>query len=261
MVDVLLLGEWSVSWFIGLVLLMVLYIITVKYFSQKTNYKQLLLFFLCLTLTYLIFGSPVASVVHLSFSLHMIQMSIIYFLIPPLFLLSAPQCIIWQVRKISEFKKGSKYLPSPTVALILFAVLFLFYHLPFTLKLLSYYPLAHNVYFVCLFFLALFMWWPVTVSDSGWRMSKIRKKRYVFLSGLLIMPACMLFIITGLTNGMNNPFLDEMSGSLCLPASADSFALLPPPFNTKYDQIAAGVFMMGLHKFGLMLTVKLATIL
>lgn len=33
--------------------------------------------------------------------------------------------------------------------------------------------------------------------------------------------------------------------------------LLPAPFHTKYDQVAAGLFMMGLHKIALTVGCKL----
>lgn len=254
----LLLGEWNLSLLMGVILLAGLYITMVIYVRSEINYKQTLLFFLCLTLIYFVFGTPITAIVHLSFSLHMIQMSIIYFLIPPLFLLSIPQSLILQVRKTPGLRKESKYLLSPTVALCIFALLFLLYHLPFTLKVLSYYPFVHTLYSICLFFLAMFMWWPVATHHANRRISKLQRKRFVFLSGLLLMPACLIFIINGLMSGMSNPFLDEITASLCVPPSTDNAELLPPPFNTKYDQIAAGLFMMGTHKFGLVLTTKLA---
>src|SRR5699024_5776324 len=146
------------------------------------------------------------------------------------------------------------FIFSPVISLFIFAVLFLLYHLPFVLKILSQYPVGHTIYEISLFILAFHMWWPVAVPCIKHRFTSSKLNRYVFLSGLILMPACLLFIVNAFMDGMNNPFLTELTAELCLPASSDSIGLLPFPFNTKYDQIMAGVFMMALHKFGLILT-------
>ncbi|MFB4165012.1 cytochrome c oxidase assembly protein [Alteribacillus sp. JSM 102045] len=178
-------------------------------------------------------GSPLAAINHFSFSLHMIQMSILYFIIPPILLLGIPDYLYKQVWKISIMKTVSKLFP-PMISLSVFAVLFLMYHIPITLEILSQYPLIRDGYTLLLFALSLSMWWPITAPDRNQRFCKGRKKRFSFLSGLILMPACLLFIFNALMDGMNNPFLTQAISHLCLPASS-SF-LLPPLFNTKLDQ-------------------------
>src|SRR5699024_10656873 len=101
------------------------------------------------------------------------------------------------------------------------------------------------------------MWWPVAAPGVKHRFTYSKQKRYVFLSGLILMPACLLFIVNAFMDGMNNPFLTELTTLLSLPATSDSIDFLPFHFNTKYDQIMVGVFMMALHNFGLMLTMIL----
>jgi len=259
--DVLLAGRvWNIPWFIGLICVAVLYIFSIRRYTKvKLKHGQPLLFFFCLSLIYITMGSPLAAISHFSFSLHMIQMSILYFIIPPIFLLGIPEPLFQQLGKIPIIKKARTFIFSPVISLSIFAVLFLLYHLPFVLNILSQYPFAHTIYDISLFILAFHMWWPVAAPGVKHRFTNRKRKRYVFLSGLILMPACLLFIVNAFMDSMNNPFLTEMTAELCLPASSDSIDLLPFPFNTKYDQIMAGVFMMALHKFGLMLTMKLGT--
>lgn len=259
--EVLLEGqlEWSIPWLLGLVCIAVLYIFLVKHFTNiKMNYKQPILLFFCLSLTYLSMGSPVAGISHYSFSLHMIQMSIIYFIIPPLFLLSIPKELFQHLDKYQPLKVKNLLL-SPMVALYTFATFFLMYHLPFVLNILSQSPFMHKSYSILLFILAIRMWWPIATPDLKQDFSKKQRKRYAFLSGIILMPACLIFIANAFMDGMNNPFVAEITATLCIPSSSHSIEILPFPFNTKYDQIAAGLFMMGMHKLGLILTVKLGT--
>ncbi|WP_369293410.1 cytochrome c oxidase assembly protein, partial [Alkalihalophilus pseudofirmus] len=53
-------------------------------------HRQPFLFFSSLILFYLTTGSPFAALSHLTFSSHMVQMSILFFIFPPLFLLGIP---------------------------------------------------------------------------------------------------------------------------------------------------------------------------
>src|SRR5699024_12305552 len=90
---------------------------------------------------------------HFSFSLHMIQMSILYFIIPPIFLLGIPEPLFQQLGKIPIIKKVRTFIFSPVISLSIFAGLFLLYHLPFVLIILFHSLFAHTVYVISLFFL------------------------------------------------------------------------------------------------------------
>lgn len=231
------------------------YVWIVKYFTNiKLSGKQPLFFFLGLGLLYITTGSPLSAISHLSFSLHMIQMSILFFIIPPILLLGIPSLLIQQIREISVMKKISKLFLPPMMALIAFAILFLVYHFPIVLKVFSQNPFIHNGYIILLFILSYSMWWPIAALDPKQQFMKGGKKRYAFLSGLILMPACFLFILNALTGGMNNPFLTEISANLCMPSQSSFFAFLPSSFNTKFDQLMAGILMVGIHKLGLILT-------
>lgn len=247
---------WSSKWFIFIVFLAISYVYLLKRFTQWRIYKkQVTLFFLSLLLLYITVGSPLTNISHLSFSLHMIQMSVLYFIIPPLFLLGIPDEMFETIKKFSTIKIPlSPKLPK--FMLYTFALLFLIYHLPAILNILSEHTSLQTEYLSLLSFLSFGMWWPIVAPSPKQRLNKTEMKRYAKLSGLILMPACMLFIVTAFIDSGNNPFLNQITAHLCIPASS-SFQLLPPPFNTKLDQVMAGIFMLGLHKFGLILTFKL----
>ncbi|PEQ89844.1 hypothetical protein CN481_17700 [Bacillus sp. AFS006103] len=250
---------WNVPLLAFLICIAFLYIVLVLSFTKiKLNQKQPLLFFLSLGIMYLALGSPFETISHLSFSLHMLQLSIFYFIIPPLFLLGIPDSFLRHIQNLAPFVRVSKFFLPPIAALYAFGVLFLMYHFPVVITNISQNTLVHNGYLVVLLLLSVRMWGPIASPDLNSDGSKKQNKRYLFLSGLVLMPACLLFILTALIGGMNNPLLSELTANLCIsPSQLDSLNLLPTPFNTRLDQMFAGILMLVMHKFGLILTVRL----
>lgn len=249
---------WNIPLLAVLICIAVLYGYLLRCVTTLQIYhKQPILLLLGLFFLYLIIGSPLSTISHLSFSFHMIQMSILFFIIPPVILLGIPVPMFQRIWGMSIIKKTSKLFLTPMVALITFSILFLIYHLPILLKILSQSPIFHNGYILLLFLLSFSMWWPIAAPDPKQRFSGEMKKRYAFLSGLIIMPACLLFIITAMMNEMNNPFLSQMSVALCLPSDFPSLNLLPSIFNSRIDQLMAGILMLGMHKLALMMTYRL----
>jgi len=225
--------EWNFTLLFILAIIAILYALLLKYFTNvKIYHLRPILFFISLSLFFLMIGSPLSVISHLSFSFHMIQMSILYFIVPPLFLLGIPERLIrWNFIFFASF------------ALVSFAVLFFLYHMPFVLQTLYQFSLLHKGYTALLFILAVFMWWPIVMR---------RNKRFALISGLLLTPACLLFIVNGIMGGISNPFLQGLALNLCLPEHIDVGNLLPISINPRIDQVAGGTVMMGLHKFGLM---------
>ncbi|MDR7237763.1 cytochrome c oxidase assembly protein [Neobacillus drentensis] len=250
---------WNVPLLAFLICIALLYVVLVLSFTKiKLNQKQPLLFFLSLGIMYLAFGSPFEKISHLSFSLHMLQLSILYFIIPPLFLLGIPDSFLHYIQNLTLFVRVSKFFLAPIAALYAFGVLFLMYHFPVVLSTISQNTVVHNGYLFVLLLLSVRMWGPIAAPDLNNNGSTRQNKRYLFLSGLALMPACLLFILTALVGGMNNPLLTELTANLCIsPSQLDSLNLLPAPFNTRLDQMFAGILMLGMHKFGLILTVRL----
>lgn len=253
---------WNMPLLACLICLTAIYVyVTASYTNIKFYQKQPLLYFLSLGIMYLTFGSPFETISHLSFSLHMLQMSILYFIISPLFVLGIPDALIQSLREHSLTKRVSKYVLPSKAALYTFGAMFLMYHFPIVLTSLAQTSIVHNGYLFVLLLLSFRMWQPITVPDPKKEHSHEQNKRYLFLSGLVIMPACLLFIITAFIGGMNNPLLSELTANLCISPSQlsqlSSLDILPSTFNTRLDQMFAGILMLGMHKFGVVLTVRL----
>ncbi|WP_313800384.1 cytochrome c oxidase assembly protein [Cytobacillus sp.] len=246
---------WNMPLLVIFIGIAIIYSFLVHHLTEiKISHKQPLFFFLSIGLIYVTIGSPLTTISHLSFSLHMIQMSILYFVIPPMLVLAIPGNIFNRIKKFTIIDKLSKWTLSPRVALIVFSILFFMYHLPFLLKIFSLDSYIHNGYMLLLFLLSLRMWWPFVSPDPKKRFSGTRKKQYAVLSSVLLLPACLFFIFSALINGINNPFLTQITAHLCIPSQSNSFNILPPPFNTKYDQVMAGFIMLGLHKMALLVS-------
>src|SRR5690625_1782497 len=229
-----LLLEEHLTWNFPLLIILVCIISIYGYLYRQSGRRnffslQTSLFLIGLTLLYGMIGSPLTAISHLSFSFHMIQMGILYFIIPPLLLLGIPE---WMFMHITKHLPLRKYrfiqFISPKIALYTFSVLFLMYHLPITLQFLSKYAALQTSYTSILFILSFYMWWPIVAPNTKQPLHADHKKRYAFISGLLITPACILFILTALLDGANNPFIEQLTVHLCIPAESSTFNILPP---------------------------------
>lgn len=248
---------WSTSLFAGITVIAAIYSwLVYRLTEQKIYHKQPLLFFFSLSLLYITLGSPITALSHLSFSLHMVQMSILFFVIPPILILGIPNRLLHRIIHIRGVNLILKGLRQSRIALFIFAILFLLYHIPVILNILSQHAYFHNGYLFLLLTLSFSLWWPLVSPLPEHRFHSNKRKKYVFLSGMLLMPACLLFIFSAFIDGINNPFMTQLMVHLCIPSEAISFNILPPPFNTKYDQASAGILMLGIHKLSLIATGK-----
>ena len=222
---------------------------------KRQFYTQSAYFLLGMGLLYFLYGSPILAISNLSFSFHMIHMSIFLFIVPPLLLLGIPFLLYHPIVNTPLVKKIGKLFP-PIYSLYGFAFLLFIYHFPPIIGSISQYPFIQNGYMIGLFLLSLRSWWPIISPDGVARLSKKNMKKYAFKSVLLVTPACLFFIVSAWLEGASNPLLAELSEHVCLPPES-STSILPAPFHTKYDQVAAGLFMMGLHKIALTVGCKL----
>ncbi|RKD25884.1 hypothetical protein BEP19_02845 [Ammoniphilus oxalaticus] len=256
MIQSLLIGQlvWNLPLLFGLIGIAAFYgLLVLRFTDGSLLSKQPLFFLLSLGLLYITIGSPLTKISHLSFSLHMIQMSIFYFVIPPLFLLGIPNALFQFRPKIRFIHPSINKMSTARNSLVIFSILLFIYHFPIVLTFILQHPLFHKSYTTLLFCLAVGMWWPIVTPDPAQRLCPDRRKRYAFLSGMLLMPACSLFIFSAFLDGTSNPLLAQLTAHLCGP-DGTLMGILPSPFNTKTDQIAAGFFMLGIHKCALLAT-------
>lgn len=249
----MLLGEpftWSMPLLAGLLAVSFMYVFLLR---SPTSPIKPILFFTGLLMVYFLIGSPLTLMTKLSFSFHMIQMGILYFIVPPLLLLGIPQSVLKQVRTTFKHIVRVRIPFSSTHALYLFSILLLIYHVPFIFIIFTQHAFAQTAYEVVLFSLAVWMWWPIASPNPSERLKDASLKKYVFKSGLLITPACLYFIFTAFIDASHSPFLTQLTAHICIPEASS----ISSPFHTKSDQFFAGVSMFGLHKVGLIVTSKL----
>lgn len=231
------------AWFLCILFVYVIF------YKKSTSSIQPILFFSSLVLLFLLIGSPYVSILELSFSLHMIQMGILYFIIPPLFIAGIPPYMYqWRLKRLKL-----QNLLSFTFILSIFAILLFMYHIPFIMNVLLLHPPMLLTYKTMLFILACGIWWPMITSKPKNRREKRGLTRYTFLCTLLITPSCLFFIATAFIDSNSHAFFTQFSAHLCIPTS-NMNSLLPSFFQSKTDQWLAGVCMFILHSCGVYLT-------
>ena len=127
--------------------LTILIIFTIGYFWFVTKYRerrsegfvltkrQVFYFLLAMFLLYVVKGSPIDLMSHIMFSAHMTQMAILYLVIPPLFIISIPDGL-WREMVAGRSRQVIfSFFTKPLIALLVFNILFSFYHLPLVFDL------------------------------------------------------------------------------------------------------------------------------
>ncbi|MDN4608441.1 cytochrome c oxidase assembly protein [Sporosarcina highlanderae] len=259
--DILLLNQLTWNWplLIAVTCISSVYLHFVHRFAKaEITRLQPISFFTGFGLLVLVIGSPFATISHLSFSLHMMQMSILYFIIPPLILLGIPEQLVGTLPRLKRPRWFNIPRIPPNMSLYTFAGLFFLYHTPIILSTLVSIPALKYSYLLILFTLSFGMWHPIASPVPLLRRCTCKLKRYAFISGVAITPACLLFIGTAILGFTSNPLLLQLVAHLCGPSFTEAFPIeLPWPFNTRYDQILSGFLMMGIHKFSLVMALRL----
>ncbi len=117
---------------------------------------------------------------HELFSVHMLQQSILYLIVPPLMIRGIPDWMWRHWLQSFPFKKWSVWGRRPVVALLLFNGLFSVYHLPRVFDFLMGDELYQLLSHVVLFLAAGLMWWPVlTPLEEEMVLQPLRKLAYL----------------------------------------------------------------------------------
>lgn len=217
-------------------LIVVLAVISVIYLALGRKYyywfpegkpvetRRIVYFHLGLLGIYLGFGGPLYVLGHIMLSMHMLSMAIVFLVTPPLLLIGIPAWFFRFFAHFSVIRGVFRVIGYPLIGLILFNALFSFYHLPFTFDFLMTNEGMHNVYQIGMLLAAMLMWWHIIPRlVTRFDMSELKRIGYMFASGVLFTPACVLIIFAGdaIYATYTDPAVWAVAMAYCLPPGAD----------------------------------------
>ncbi len=260
---------WSPIFLILLLVILACYfLVTTKYRtlfqkSEELTRKQWISFASAIILLYVVKGSPIDLLGHIMFYVHMIQMTILYLVIPILFIYGIPTWVWRSVLSKPIIKPLFGFFTKPLIALILFNGVFSFYHVPNIFDIVKTDMWLHAIYTSVLFLLAICMWWPlVNELEEYETLNGLKKVGYIFADGILLTPACALIIFadTPMYSTFSDPNAWASALELCVPSTTLASLNLSGPemFNSMSlleDQQTGGVLMKVIQEvvYGLIL--------
>jgi putative membrane protein len=219
--------------------------------SEPLKRSEAILFVIGIVLLYLTKGGPLDLMGHLMFYAHMIQMAVLYLVIPPILIVGIPAWIWRKVLLLPVIKPIFQFFTNPLIALIIFNGMFSFYHIPMIFDSIKMDMWLHASYTAILFLFAVFMWWPLINRLPEYQsLNGLKKVGYIFADGILLTPACALIIFadTPMYATFSDPSAWMEALKLCVPgATLEGLNLSGPEvFNSMsliHDQQLGGVIM------------------
>lgn len=250
-------ANWSPAYFVSLMLILAFYYLLVfKYYprfkeGQKASAKQTTFFTVGIILLYVIKGSPLDLLGHITFYAHMVQMATLYLVIPPLLIFGLPDWLWRNLINTRVIKPLFALITTPLIALILFNGLFSLYHIPLIFDVVKTDMWLHAVFTSVLFIFSIAMWWPLlNVLPEQQTLSGLKKVGYIFADGVLLTPACALIIFaeTPMYATFADPNAWGQALALCVPPSTLATLNLSGPemfssLSLIEDQRLGGVLM------------------
>lgn len=178
---------------------------------------------------------------HYLFSVHMLQMAVVFLVVPPLLLLGLKDWMIKPLIKGKTTKKIFVFLTHPLVSIVLFNMFFSLYHVPYVFDNLMALPYLNLFYYGVLFLGAVLMWWPLMDILHENKIGGLWKIAYMVGNSILITPVCALIIFS------YTPFYETYMGVPQLVAA------LP----TLDDQQTGGVIMKVVQEITYILAVAI----
>jgi len=221
--------------------------------TEKPSGKQQAYFYSALLLLYIVKGSPIDLLTHITLTAHMIQMAV-YLLLVPIFIIKGLPKWIWKkVLHMPVIEPAVKLLTKPVVSLLLFNLLFSLYHLPAVFDFSKSSPIAHSGISIILLIAAFIMFLPIVppVEELD-NLNPLLKIAYILAGSVLITPACVLIIFasTPLFAAYSSDGAWLQALSLCVPTGVlqgVSSALSGPEMFTSMgtleDQQLGGIVM------------------
>jgi putative membrane protein len=247
---------WSPGILLTFVLIAVIYVwiagtASRQFGGSPASFAQKTMFLSGLILLYLSQGGPLNLLAHMMFSVHMLVMSITFLVVPPLLIMGLPKWI-WERWTQLKLVRSLRLISHPLITVLLFNMLFSFYHIPMIHDYVMTHYSVHIIYYIMMFCAAMLMFWPIlSPVPVTYGMSELKKMGYIFLNGVLLTPACGLIIFADhvLYATFNDPNIWAVAMAYCVPGgSAAILQNFSGPevfqiFTPKDDQQLGGVIM------------------
>lgn len=196
-----------------------------KHFGIKTNHTSY--FFSAVILLYLIKGSPFTVLADdYLFSAHVLQLSLMFFVVAPFFILSLPPAFMREQLWRHKLKIALNMLNRPWVTGILFSFSISFYYLPPIFNTLQQNSLYLFIAESIMMLLALLIWWEIiTPLPEEKKLTYLARIGYIFLLAMLLMPIGFFLL---LVQDAVYPSYEAVAGEIL------------PLLNAVYDQQLGG---------------------
>ncbi|WP_209973550.1 cytochrome c oxidase assembly protein [Paenibacillus eucommiae] len=164
--------------------------------AEPVERNKKLLFYTGLSLFYIAQGSIVNYIGHhYLFSVHMLQQTILYLMVPILIWRGLPAWLLRPFLYKGFFGKIFTFLTRPLIAIFTFNMVFSIYHMPFIMNGLMQNEWLLFGYHLILQITAFTMWFPIFCPlPEKDKLSDMQKIGYIFANGVLLTPACALII-------------------------------------------------------------------
>lgn len=209
----------------------ILFYLYYKKFVRSSIYSatnsQVRYFIWALILFYLVKGTPIAVVAdHYLFGAHVLQLSVIFFIVTPLIVLSLPVEYLRQLFWHYKMKYTLKALSHPWVTAIFFNGLLTAYLAPPVFNVLKENMLLLYLAQAVLLIHAFLMWWTIiTPLPEISKLENLIKIAYIFFTSILLMPIGFFLLVI---QNDYYPFYEAVAGDLF------------PVLTAIYDQQLAG---------------------
>lgn len=219
---------FKVHWIILLVIIAFLYVkIIVKSPLYQVERNQKFYFVTAIIILLILKATPLDVIAtHYLFSAHTLQMSLAYFVVVPLLILSFPTTFLRQYIWHHRTKFILNIFAHPWLTLILFNGMLTLYFIPAIFNLVHMNIVVLFVVQVALFINAIFMWWviinPVPEIKS---LDYLLRALYIFLASVALFPIGFFYVIIQ---------------SAHFPMYAPVEGVIIPALTSVYDQQLAG---------------------
>ncbi|MEC5423777.1 cytochrome c oxidase assembly protein [Virgibacillus sp. C22-A2] len=214
--------------------------------DRNHSSRKTILFFAGLIILFLAIGSPLNIIGRITFSTHIIQIVLLLFVVPPLFIIGFKMKIIGQLMAITTVGKAMQKITHPLSAIVVFHLLFYGYHIPALFNYVRIDIFLNYLYLLALFIGALLLWIPILSPNQ---LSFSQKLKYCVVNSILMIPfnLILLFSKDGLFSIYTDINLFVTALEFCLPdwetIPDDVFELLLP-FNPVKEQQNGGIILM-----------------